>query len=316
LLDLLNRIYAHVPQDIANNGKAVLAFAVLGIGFYFLCGSGRPLSLPAAIAHVFRRDLLGHRSSRVDILHFFLTMGLWMPVAGVLVTTLFTIHVQDLLVQRFGARAPLLAAGPGAAMLQFLVIFLCRDFGTYVAHWLLHRVPLLWSVHRTHHSAEALTIFTSARSHPLEYIHLQAGITLCGGLGGGLFLYVTGMAMQTAPVLLLAATGIVFGTVGLAQHSHLPISFGKLNYIILAPVMHQLHHSAELRHRDKNLGGQLSVFDWMFGTLYLPREREDYRWGLNDQEMGENNPHSRLRDFYFEPARYALRLLTKATRSS
>ena len=76
-------------------------------------------------------------------------------------------------------------------------------------------------------------------------------------------------------------------------------------------MLHQIHHSAEPRHRDKNLGGQLSVFDWLFGTIYVPQGREAYRWGLNDRELGENNPHVRLRDFYFEPAAHAWRLLTR-----
>jgi hypothetical protein len=36
-------------------------------------------------------------------------------------------------------------------------------------------------------------------------------------------------------------------------------------------------------------------------TLYLPAKGEEYRWGLNDEEHGLNNPHLALRKFYFEP---------------
>lgn len=132
-----------------------------------------------------------------------------------------------------------------------------------------------------------------------------------GALGGGAFLYFTGTGMQATPMVILVVTGVFFQLFGLTQHSHLPISFGRLNYILLATVLHQLQHSAELRHRDKNYGGQLSVFDWIFGTIYVPQQRESYRWGLNDEELGENNPHVRLRDFYFEPASHAWRLLTR-----
>jgi sterol desaturase/sphingolipid hydroxylase (fatty acid hydroxylase superfamily) len=188
---------------------------------------------------------------------------------------------------------------------QFLVILVSRDFDTHVGHLLLHKVPLLWSSHRTHHSAEVLTFLTSTRAHPLEYLHMQSFMAVFGALGGGAFLYFTGTGLQTTPMVILVVTGVFFQLFGLTQHSHLPISFGRLNYILLAPVLHQLHHSAELRHRDKNYGGQLSVFDWIFGTIYVPQQRESYRWGLNDEELGENNPHVRLRDFYFEPASHA-----------
>jgi sterol desaturase/sphingolipid hydroxylase (fatty acid hydroxylase superfamily) len=315
LFQTLQRAYGHLPQDIVNDGVMILAFGLMGVGFYLLCEPGRRLSLRAALGHVFRRDLFAAPTSRVDIAHFFLMAALWAPLTGALVTVFLTVHFDALLVARFGPRTALLADGWLLATLQFIVIFTCRDFGTYVAHRLLHRIPVLWSIHRSHHSAEALTFFTSARAHPLEYLHMQTGIALFGALGGGLFLYLTGSTLHTAPMVLLVATSVFFETFALAQHSHLPVSFGPLNHVFTAPVMHQVHHSAELRHRDRNFGAQLAIFDWLFGTLYIPQPREGYRLGLNEDELGDNNPHLRLRDFYLEPAGHAWRLLTRRVRA-
>ncbi|MEI7789844.1 MAG: sterol desaturase family protein [Alphaproteobacteria bacterium] len=310
-LHALQAVYAHMSDALMTDAILVTGFVLIGLGFYFLFEPERRPSLRAALGHVFPRDLFLHRTSRVDILHFFLAIGLWIPVVSALITAFLTMNVQSVLTGWFGARAPLVEAGWAIGIAQFAVIFVSRDFGTYVGHILLHKVPYLWSIHRTHHSAEVLTFFSSARAHPLEYLHAQSFIAVFGALGGGVFLYLTGTSLAAAPVAILIAVGIFFETFGLAQHSHLPISFGKLDYVILAPVLHQIHHSAEPRHRDKNLGGQLSVFDWLFGTIYVPQGREAYRWGLNDRELGENNPHVRLRDFYFEPAAHAWRLLTR-----
>jgi len=310
-LPALQTIYAHFPESLVNDVAMLLAFTLLGLGFCLIFEPDCRRSLRAALGQVFRRDLFRHRTSRVDVLHFFLTIAFWIPAISTLIAAFLTIDIRDVLVAHFGARAALLHTGWLIVLIQFVVIFLCRDFGTYVGHILLHKVPILWSVHRTHHSAEVLTFFTSARAHPLEYLHAQSFIAIFGGLGGGLLLYLTGTDLHAAPFAILLTTTVFFETFGLAQHSHLPISYGKLNYIFLAPVLHQLHHSAEIRHRDKNLGGHLSVFDWLFGTIYVPQGRETYRWGLNDRELGENNPHVRLRDFYFEPASHAWRLLTK-----
>jgi sterol desaturase/sphingolipid hydroxylase (fatty acid hydroxylase superfamily) len=307
----LKAMYAGLPDALVNDGWMLAAFTVTGIAFYFAFEPGRRISLLAALRHIFRRDLFRHPTSRVDILHFFLAVGLWIPLMGALVTAFLIVDVRNLMVAQFGPRPALMQAGWLIAAAQFLVIFVSRDFGTYVGHVLLHKVPLLWSIHRTHHSAEVLTFFTSTRAHPLEYLHAQAFMALFGALGGGLFLYLTGTTLLATPVVVLAIVGIFLELFGLAQHSHLPISFGKLNYILLAPMLHQLHHSAELRHRDRNYGGQLSVFDWIFGTIYVPQEREAYRWGLNEDELGDSNPHVRLRDFYFEPASHAWRLLTR-----
>ena len=315
MFQALQQVYGHLPRDIANDGMMILAFGLMGVGFTLLFEPGRRPSLRAALGHVFRRDLFNHRSSRIDIVHFFLMAALWIPLTGALVTVTLTLHVDNWLVAGFGRRGALLADGWLAGTAQFIVIFICREFGTYVAHWLLHKVPLLWSIHRAHHSAEALTFFTSARAHPLEYLHMQAGIALFGGLGGGLFLYLTGGTLQAAPILLLAASAIFFESFALAQHSHLPVSFGRLGHIFTAPVMHQIHHSAEARHRDRNYGTQLAVFDWLFGTLYIPQPGEDYRLGLNENELGANNPHIRLRDFYLEPAAHAWRLLARGVKA-
>lgn len=311
MVDWMTAMYAGFPASLVNDAWLLTTFTLTGIVFYLMFEPGRRLSLVAALRHVFKRELFAHPSSRVDMLHFFLAMGFWTPLVNTALTAFLIIDVQHLLTGWFGPRAQLMQAEWLIIASQFLVVFVSRDFGTYVGHILLHKVPFLWSIHRTHHSAEVLTFFTSTRAHPLEYLHAQGFIAIFGALGGGLFVYLTGTSLHATPVMILAGTVVFFSLFGLAQHSHLPISFGKLDYILLTPVLHQLHHSAELRHRDKNLGGQLSVFDWIFGTLYLPQGREQYRWGLNDEELGANNPHKRLRDFYFEPASHAWRLLTK-----
>jgi len=78
-------------------------------------------------------------------------------------------------------------------------------------------------------------------------------------------------------------------------------------------VMHQIHHSAEVRHRDKNFSVTLGLFDWIFGTMYIPEKGEVYRWGLNEEELGDKNPHLRLKDFYLEPFQRMWMSLKQAT---
>lgn len=307
---MFHTLYAHFPEAFGKNCLMIGAFVLVGVSFYFLFVPGRRFSLRAALGYVFRRDFYRHRTSHVDVLHFFLAIGFWLPAVGAVVAALFSIDTRDLLTGWFGQRTAVLQQGWMIALIQFVTIFVCRDFGSYIGHYLLHKIPILWSVHRAHHSAEVLTFLTSARTHPLESFHMQFFMTLSGGLGGGVLLYFTGTTLHPAPIALLLLTAFFTEMFGLAQHSHIPISFGKLSYFWISPVMHQIHHSAELRHRDRNFSTQLAVFDWLFGTIYVPREQENYRWGLNDDELGENNPHIRLRDFYLEPTVYAWHLLT------
>ena len=54
------------------------------------------------------------------------------------------------------------------------------------------------------------------------------------------------------------------------QHSHMWISFrGALGRIFISPAHHQVHHSTNPIHFNKNLGSCLAVWDWLFGTLHV-----------------------------------------------
>ena len=60
-------------------------------------------------------------------------------------------------------------------------------------------------------------------------------------------------------------------TYGHLRHSHMWIAFtGIAGRILQSPAHHQLHHSANPAHFDKNLGFALALWDWAFGTLAIP----------------------------------------------
>ena len=66
------------------------------------------------------------------------------------------------------------------------------------------------------------------------------------------------------------------------QHSQLWISFtGWLGHLFMSPAHHQIHHSRNPAHFNKNLGSCLALWDWMFGTLYIPaRQPEKLEFGV------------------------------------
>jgi sterol desaturase/sphingolipid hydroxylase (fatty acid hydroxylase superfamily) len=123
--------------------------------------------------------------------------------------------------------------------------------------------------------------------------------------------YCTGVAMHPLFLTVAYCWLVIIEVVDKFQHSHVSTSLGPLNYFVPLGDMHQIHHSAELKHRDKNFGNVSLLFDWMFGTLYIPQPGETVRLGLNDQELGAQNPHKRLIDIYTEPFAYAWRALKR-----
>jgi sterol desaturase/sphingolipid hydroxylase (fatty acid hydroxylase superfamily) len=76
------------------------------------------------------------------------------------------------------------------------------------------------------------------------------------------------------------------------RHSHVPLSFPRwLSYLLVSPVMHQAHHSADPAQHDRNFATVFSVWDWMFGTLYMTRPGERFRFGLGaETEDGPSKP--------------------------
>jgi sterol desaturase/sphingolipid hydroxylase (fatty acid hydroxylase superfamily) len=77
----------------------------------------------------------------------------------------------------------------------------------------------------------------------------------------------------------------------------------------VSPIQHQVHHSIDPRHRNKNFGVKFAVWDALFGTLYVPRQTETLRVGLPDADPRE---FSTVRQLYFLPFAKAIRRLSLA----
>ena len=166
-----------------------------------------------------------------------------------------------------------------------VMLFLSYELGYWFNHWLSHKVPLLWEFHKVHHTAEVLTPLTNFRVHPV-YTLIFANILACSAaIANGLGNYMFG---DSAYQYALSDTNIILvlfiHTYVHLQHSHMWISFrGVLGRIFVSPAHHQVHHSGNPKHFNKNFGSCLALWDWMFGTLYVPeKEREKIVFGFPD----------------------------------
>jgi len=154
---------------------------------------------------------------------------------------------------------------------QFIVAFFVIDFFHWCIHNLLHRIPWLWSFHRVHHSIETMDWIGSMRFHWLEAV-VYKSITC-------LILSFFGFHIDTLLLLAIVNTGI-----GHFNHANLRIPIGPLKYFFNNPAMHIWHH-----HRTMevpllcNFGVNLSLWDWLFGTAYLP-DQPPYRIGFDGIE--------------------------------
>lgn len=190
-----------------------------------------------------------------------------------------------------------------------VAIALVADFSTWAVHALHHRLPLLWEFHKVHHSAEVLTPFTVYRKHPVYNLSSRAlDLAIVGPFLG----LVTWLFADAPASLTLFGANFVFSIFHVLganlRHSHVWWSFGPvLGRVFVSPAQHQIHHSRDPRHYNKNYGELFALWDWLFGTLYLPgRSPEPLAFGL----VGEDaDIHPTLRAAYLVPFRNCGRIL-------
>jgi len=191
-----------------------------------------------------------------------------------------------------------------------LCLYLASDFGAYLSHVAFHRIDFLWEFHKVHHSAEVLTPLTDQRVHPVQQLVTRtvSGIMLgaCLGAFDYLFAYeITAMTVAGINVFSIALTAISSNL----NHSHVWISFGPiLNRIFISPASHQIHHSADTKHYNKNYGSSFAIWDSLFGTFHLPGKIELLKFGLGDAEWDQFKSVSQI---YFRPFRRSASILVR-----
>jgi sterol desaturase/sphingolipid hydroxylase (fatty acid hydroxylase superfamily) len=107
-------------------------------------------------------------------------------------------------------------------------------------------------------------------------------------------------------ILGLNAMAVLFNMLGhVLHHSHVWVYFGPLvGRIIVSPAQHQIHHSALPQHLDRNFAEHWAFWDWIFGTLYLPKQRETLTFGLAGVDT---QPHGNVVAAYLRPVLGAAR---------
>lgn len=152
--------------------------------------------------------------------------------------------------------------------LQFGELLVLADLGFYAAHRAFHAIPALWKFHAVHHSIEELDWLAASRVHPVDQI-VTKGLSL-------LPVFALGFAAEA--ILLYAG---LYQWQSVLIHSNTRIGFGPLRRIIASPRFHHWHHANCPDAVDKNFGGQLVLFDLLFGTLHMPGDRMPERYGTD-----------------------------------
>jgi ornithine lipid hydroxylase len=154
---------------------------------------------------------------------------------------------------------------------QVVLMVLAADFFRYWLHRAMHEVPLLWQLHAVHHSPKQLYALNVGRFHPLEKFAQY-------------FADVLPFALIGVMPEVLAGRIVLYGANGFYQHCNCRIRLGWLNYVAAGPELHRWHHSKRPGEANSNYGNNVIVWDLLFRTWFLPKERAVEKLGLKNRQ--------------------------------
>ncbi len=263
----------------------------------------RPFTLKELLAYCFPKEIYTHRSALNDYFYFYFNwvfLGIFFFSFMGLIQPSVSEGVQGVL-EVMGMAGQLGQSTVFVAILYTLTLALMFDLGGFIVHYLQHKISWLWEFHKVHHTAEVLTPMTVYRMHPVDIV-LTVGLSgILMGVADGVF-----HALYTGQVGVLNIGGIniilflFYLCLYNLRHSHIWVDYGPFwSRILISPAQHQIHHSKEPRHWDKNMGFIFAFWDAWTGTLYVPKEKETFALGIGDEE--EQQRFNSIWAFFIHP---------------
>ena len=158
---------------------------------------------------------------------------------------------------------------------QMALFFVIIDFVQWCVHMLLHRVPFLWRFHKIHHSVKEMGFAAHLRYHFVEnMVYRPAKYVVVSLLFG----------FQFENIFYIYYISVLIGHL---NHANLNLDYGPLRYLLNNPKMHIWHHAKEFpksHPNGMNFAISLSIWDYLFGTSYVPSSGRDIELGFAHDE--------------------------------
>jgi alkylglycerol monooxygenase len=145
--------------------------------------------------------------------------------------------------------------------LGWVALFLATDFVWYWYHRLAHEVNVFWSAHVVHHQSEDFNYTVSARITVFQAVIRTGFWTILPLIG--------------FPAEMITTMLVLHGLYPFFIHTRTIGKLGWLEYILVTPSHHRVHHASNPEYLDKNYGDMLIIWDKLFGTFVEEKEDAD-----------------------------------------
>ena len=153
--------------------------------------------------------------------------------------------------------------------IYWFALFLFEDLAFYTLHYVDHHSRLFWAVHVTHHSSEHFNLTTGFRSSVFQPLYRFV-----------YFIPLVLIGFNPADIVIMYSLTQIYGII---VHTEYIDKLGWLEYILVTPSHHRVHHASNVQYLDKNMGMCLIIWDKIFGTFQEEISAVPPRYGLTKQ---------------------------------
>ncbi len=151
----------------------------------------------------------------------------------------------------------------GNIIVYWGVLLVAEDFLYYWLHRFDHEIRLFWAVHVTHHSSQQLNFSVGFRSSVFQPLYR--------------FIYFIPLALLGFKPIEIAFIYSATQIWGIFVHTELIKKMGWLEYVLVTPSHHRVHHASNPKYLDMNMGMFLIIWDKLFGTFQPELAVEEYQ---------------------------------------
>lgn len=141
-----------------------------------------------------------------------------------------------------------------ATWLVYIAAFVCMDFASYWNHRLAHSINIFWNRHAIHHSSEEFNLPCALRQSVSEFFKLSTFFLIPAAILG-------------VPHEIIVVIAPLHLFMQFWYHTRFIPKLGFLEYILVTPSQHRVHHAINPEYLDKNMSAIFCVWDRLFGTF-------------------------------------------------
>lgn len=160
-------------------------------------------------------------------------------------------------------------------IVYWTVLIVAEDFLFYWLHRVDHYCRFFWAVHVTHHNSEEFNLTVGFRSSVFQPLYR--------------FIYFIPLAVfgfSGIDIMFAYSATQIFG---ILVHTQTINKLGFLEYVLVTPSHHRVHHGSNVRYLDKNMGMFLIIWDKLFGTFQAEEPADPVKYGLT-KNITSNHP--------------------------